>query len=253
MPKVTKYEPGKFCWAELATTDSKKAKAFYSEVLGWKTADEPAGPDMVYTMCLVGGQKVAAMFEKKDEQPHWNIYVSVQSADDTAKKAAALGSKVLAQPFDVFDAGRMAVIEDPQGAIINIWQPKKHPGFDLVGETGATAWFELLAKNTAVAEKFYTGLFGWTAKKGSMPDGSGYTEWHVGATGVGGMMQIAKEWGHVPPHWYTYFEVADVDTTCARITKHGGKVTMGPENIPNVGRVAMCLDSQMASFAIYKK
>jgi len=173
MPEVTSHAPGSFCWIELNTSDPAAAKQFYSGLFGWDAEDTPAGPDMVYTMLRIKGLDVAAMCGLQAEQkahgvpPHWMTYVTVESADDAAAKAASLGGKVMAGAFDVMDVGRMAVIQDPQGAVFCVWQPKAHIGARLVGETGTFGWDELWTTDTKKAVEFYTGLFGWGAKEGS--------------------------------------------------------------------------------------
>src|SRR5207249_914345 len=116
MAEVTRREPGQFCWPELATTDQPAAKAFYTSIFGWTTEDMPIGLGATYTMLKLRGLEVGAIYEQgkeeagRDVPPHWNVYVSVVSADETAARARQLGAKVAAEPFDVTDAGRMAVV-----------------------------------------------------------------------------------------------------------------------------------------------
>ena len=94
--------------------------------------------------------------------PHWNAYVTVANVDEAAKKAESLGAKVLAPPFDVMDYGRMAVLQDPTGAVFQVWQAKTHIGAQILNEPGALCWTELSTRDTKAAEAFYTKLFGWT-------------------------------------------------------------------------------------------
>ena len=128
MTVVTRHEPGSFCWAELATTDGDAAKRFYGGLFGWAGEDSPAGPDMIYTMLKKNGKSVGALYKIRPEQkgmpPNWMTYVTVASVDETAKKAKDLGGKLLMEPFDVMDVGRMTVVQDPQGAMFSLWQPK---------------------------------------------------------------------------------------------------------------------------------
>lgn len=251
MTHVKKHDPGSFSWAELATSSSAGAKKFYASLFGWGFDDSPAGPDMIYTMVKKGDKSVGALYEpgpkEKGIPPHWNTYVTVKSADASAKKAKDLGGKVVAEAFDVMDVGRMAVIQDAQGATICLWQPKKHIGAEVVNEPGALCWCELDTTDTASAQKFYTGLFGWGAKVS--PE---YTEWQKNGTSIGGMMKIPKEWGPVPPNWLVYFASDDVDATAAKAAKSGGKTIVPPTNIPDMGRFAVIADPQGAAFAIFR-
>ena len=251
MTEVSRHEPGSFCWAELATTDDASAKRFYTTLFGWSFEDSPAGPDMIYTTLMKGDKRAAALYklgpDQKGVPPHWNTYVSVASADQTAGKAKDLGGKVLMEPFDVMDFGRMAIVEDQQGARICIWEPKTHIGVGVINEPGALCWAELDTTDTESAKKFYTGLFGWGTK-----DSPEYTEWLRGGTSIGGMMKIPKEWGPVSPNWLVYFCVADCDAAAKKAVELGGGMIVPPSDIPGTGRFAVLHDQQAAVFAIYK-
>jgi predicted enzyme related to lactoylglutathione lyase len=251
MTEVSRHEPGSFCWAELATTDDGSAKKFYTKLFGWSFEDSPAGPGMVYTTLKKNGKSVGALYKMRPEQkgmpPNWMTYVTVASADGSAKKAKELGGKVFMEPFDVMDVGRMAIIEDQQGARICVWEPKKHIGAEVVNEPGALCWAELDTTDTESAKRFYTGLFGWGAKVSET-----YTEWQQAGISIGGMMKIPKEWGPVPPNWLIYFAVSDCDATAKRTGELGGGTIVPPTDIPGMGRFSVLRDPQGAVFAIYK-
>src|SRR5437867_2971647 len=117
MTEKKSYSPGEFCWTELATSDWKAANKFYASLFGWTADERSMGPDQPpYVMLQKNGKNVCALYENKKAQPAWLSYVSVASADDAAKKAKSLGAKLLQEPFDVMDVGRMANVQDPQGA-----------------------------------------------------------------------------------------------------------------------------------------
>ena len=257
MAEFTSHTPGTFCWPELATTDQNGASAFYRDLFGWEVDEQPIGPTETYTMFKMRGLEVAAASTLRGAEvqvgvpPHWNAYVSVADADDTVKRAQELGGKVLAPPFDVMDAGRMAVLQDPTGAVISVWQPKAHIGAKILREPGALGWTELTTRDTASAEKFYTQVFGWEAKKGDA-GGQEYTEFKVGAQPDAGMIVMDPAWGNAPPHWMPYFQVADCDAAAAKAQALGGRVFVPPTDIPNVGRFAMLADAQSAMFSVIK-
>ena len=135
-------------WAELATSDAESAKAFYTSVFGWEYRDNPIGGGQVYSTALRDGKDVAALFGS-DEPPHWNCYVTVESAEATAARAAELGATVAAEAFDVMEVGRMAVIIDPVGAALCLWEPKSHIGASLVNAPGAMTWNDLITPDPA--------------------------------------------------------------------------------------------------------
>src|SRR5574341_2522975 len=155
--EVSKHTPGTFCWVELGTTDQSAAKKFYSELFGWGVNYLPMGPDSFYTMLQLRGKDVAALCQLSPEQlsqgipPHWLLYVAVESADEAAKAVTAAGGKTMMEPFDVFDAGRMTVAQDPAGATFGIWQARKHIGSQINNETNTFCWGELATRDMGAA------------------------------------------------------------------------------------------------------
>jgi len=255
MAERTKHEPGTFSWVELATRDGAAAKRFYTSLFGWGVDEMPVGDGTTYTMLTKNGKRVGALYQMSAQQqgvpPHWNSYVTVASADDSAAQAKKLGGNVMLEPFDVLDAGRMAVLSDPTGAVFSLWQPKRHIGADLVNEPGAFCWNELYTTDPNKAADFYMGLFGWTKDARHMDYGE-YVIFNRGGRQMCGMMQIPKEWRPVPPHWLVYFSVDDCDASVAKATSLGAKAMMPPMDIENVGRFAMLTDPEGAGFAVIK-
>ena len=256
MPEFSSLPPGTFCWPELSTSDQKGAVNFYRELFGWDVDDQPIGPTETYSMFKLRGKSVGAAYTKRAEEqgvpPHWGSYVSVADADATTKRAQELGAQVFAPPFDVMDAGRMAVLQDPTGAVFHVWQPNKHPGAQILQEPGTLCWTELATRDTTAAEQFYTALFGWTPKHGT-GGGMEYTEIANAGTPQAGIMPITPQMGNMPPAWTPYFMVTDVDASASKVKELGGQVYMGPADIPNVGRFAVVADPQGAAFAIFKR
>jgi predicted enzyme related to lactoylglutathione lyase len=256
MPEFTSHVPGTFCWPELATTDQQGAVAFYRGLFGWDVDESPVGPGMTYSMFNLKGKGVgaAAMLQQAERDhgvpPHWNNYISVANADDTVVRAEVLGAKILVSPFDVMDAGRMAVIQDPTGAAFCIWQPGKHFGAALLREPGSLCWTELVTRDPKTAEKFYTSLFGWTAQT-SADAAMEYTEFSNQGTPQAGMMKLTPEMGDMPPFWLPYFAVADCDAAAARVKQLGGRLHKPPADIPHTGRFAIAGDPQGVGFALF--
>ncbi|NUP06080.1 MAG: VOC family protein [Polyangiaceae bacterium] len=259
MPTRTEHKHGSFSWAELATTDADAAKKFYGPLFGWKFNDTPAG-DMTYTMNLLGDQAASALYkmgaEMKGMPPHWACYISVDDVDATTKKASANGGKVMKEPFDVMEFGRMSVIQDPSGAALCLWQAKKHIGAGVVNEPGAITWLELYTNNTDACGKFYAQTIGWRTEAHDMGPMGTYTMFYrpteAKEGGVGGMMNMPPNMKGVPPHWLAYFAVTDCDASAKKAQELGGSLLMPPTDIPNIGRFAIVKDPQGAVFAIYK-
>jgi uncharacterized protein len=254
MARIEKHAPGSFCWVELGTSDINAAGEFYSSLLTWTVKDVSSG-QMHYAILQLDGADAAGLYGLMPEQlqagvpPHWMIYVAVEDADATAAKAGALGARVLMGPANAMDAGRFAVIQDPQGAIIGIWQPITHTGSQ-VGELNYRhCWSELGTTDSEAAREFYSTLFGWGVHTQNL-GGFAYHTWlNQGAPG-GGMYQLTAGMAGVPPHWMVYFSVPDCDRTAARAAEQGGTVRVPPADIPNVGRFSLLADPQGALFSV---
>ena len=250
MPATTTHQPGTFCWVELATSDAAAAKAFYTRLFGWSTTEQDMGEMGTYYLFRKDGKQVAAMYQQGADMqgipPNWLSYIAVTSTDDAVAKANSLGAQGVHGPFDVNDLGRMAVIQDVQGAHFAVWQAKGHAGIELRDEEGTLCWNELQARDLAAAKAFYPPLFGWRMKES--PE---YTEWHAGENAVGGMLQSHAP-AEVPAFWMPYFAVADCDATVAKAGASGAVVYAPPMDIEKVGRFAVLADPQGACFAVIR-
>ena len=257
MGERTSHKPGTFSWADLSTTDPDGAKRFYADLFGWEHEDMPAGEGMTYTMSRIDGSYVAALSAQQDQErqmgipPHWNNYVSVDDADATAAKVAELGGTVIMEPFDVFTSGRMAVLQDPAGAMFMVWQPRENIGAEVVNVPGALTWNDLTTPDPDAAAEFYGQLFGWRSEK---MEGSGdvdYRIWWNGDRTNGGMLRLSDEMKAVgvPPNWMPYFATASVDETRQKAEAAGGATVNGPNEVPQ-GRFVVLKDPQGAVFAV---
>ena len=256
MTVMERYAPGTFCWADLGTPDAPGARRFYTELFGWQAEDRPVGSDTYYTMFSVGGRWVAALYQQDAQpdqalSPHWLSYVSVEAAGPTARRARELGGTVVDEAFDVLDVGRMAVIRDPTGAVVALWEPRRHIGAGVVGEPGTLCWNELVTSDPDCAGAFYAALLAWQCE--SHPTGgSTYTYCRQGESFTGGMRRIDVVDGSVMPHWLLYFSVEDCEATAAKAASLGGRVLQPPTEAPEVGRFAILRDPQGAVFAVIR-
>ncbi len=251
MGKIESYAPGSPCWAELATSDTESAKRFYTEMFGW-TANEMPMPGGVYCIFQADGNDVAAMCTAQPGvPPNWGTYFSVADVDASAAKIAALSGKVIAGPFDVMDAGRMAAAEDPQGAHFSLWQANRHIGATHGGPLNQVCWVELGTPDPVGAVSFYTGLFGWKTKPETGVAEAQYIELSNGPAPMGGVLPMrGDEWKGIPPHWTIYISVADCNERTAKAQQLGAKTCVPPTDIPNVGRFSMLSDAQGAMFCL---
>jgi predicted enzyme related to lactoylglutathione lyase len=252
------YAPGTPSWVDLSTTDVDDAKRFYAGLFGWDFEDLPAGDEGMYSMASLRGHRTAAIASQQPQQaaagvpPHWMLYITVGDVDAAAAKVAGAGGTVHAGPFDVMDAGRMVVIQDPVGAHVCLWEPNTSIGAELVNEPGAFTWEELLAPGAKSAAPFYEAVVGLKYFDMPMPDGSTYGGFTLDGTAdtmVGGAMEAPMP--DIPPHWSIYFGAEDVDASTAKVKELGGIVHAEPFDIP-VGRMAVVADPQGAVFNLFR-
>ncbi len=249
----TNYTPGTFSWTDLTTTDQAAAKRFYEELFGWEAQDIDVGEGAVYSMMRLQGSEVAAISPQPQQQrdagvpPTWNSYITVESADQALARARELGGAVHAPAFDVMDAGRMGVVQDPQGAFFLVWEPRNNPGAALVNAPGALSWNELATPDMNASAEFYGQLFGWTT---TSVEGFGmpYMTINTSDGHTNGGIRAATE--TEPTYWLVYFGSTDVQATLGKVSELGGSSLMGPVDI-GVGQLATVADPEGAVFALY--
>jgi predicted enzyme related to lactoylglutathione lyase len=254
MGERTNYTPGTFSWSDLTTTDQAAAKAFYGELFGWDFQDMPAGENMIYSMAHVDGKAVAAISPQPPQQrdagapPMWNSYITVESADHAVDRARNTGATVHAPAFDVFDAGRMAVIQDPQGAFFEVWEPRDHVGAGLVNGPGLRCWTELASPDPNASVDFYRERFQWTAE----PFGDSPSTYLVVKTsegrGNGGIREAQQQ---EPTYWLVYFGIEDIHAGVGKVGQLGGKTLVEPMDIGGGNMVAVVQDPQGAVLGLY--
>jgi predicted enzyme related to lactoylglutathione lyase len=248
---------GRFVWYEHPTKDPKAAIAFYGDVIGWQT--QPFGQGGEYTMWagsqgpLGGVTDLPEQAAKMGAPPHWMGHVQVEKVDITAALAKELGGSVHHGPEDIPTVGRFAVIADPQGAFLSIFQPTgdmmtPHD----VSKTGEFCRSKLVTCDSAVAFAFYAKLFGWKVMEDmNMGDMGSYRIFGKGDIRLGGMMAAPKG-SKMPPMWGYYTQVSKIEVAIERATKRGAKVMNGPMEVPGGARIAQLLDPQGAVFALHQ-
>ena len=251
---MTQSNVGHFVWHELMAKDPKAAIDFYTEVIGWKT--EPFGPD--YTMWvgsqgpLGGTMPLPEAAAKMGAHPHWIGSVQVESVDKTAALALKLRGKVHKEPADIPTVGRYCVIEDPQGAAIDLFKPSGAMALHDSAKEGAFCWNELMTSDQPAAFEFYSELFGWKKVRDmDLGDKGTYLVFGIGETELGGLMTLPKGM-QMPPMWIYYTETSDLTAAMGRAKKRGGKVLNGPMDVPGGGRIAQLQDPQGVLFAFHE-
>jgi predicted enzyme related to lactoylglutathione lyase len=270
MPERDGYIPGVPCWVDTNQPDPDAAVAFYSGVFGWEFEDVmPPGAPVKFFIARLRGRDVAGVGSVPEGMPavaKWNTYIWVESADETAAKVKEAGGRVLGEPFDVMDSGRMAAFADPESATFAVWQPRQHRGAQLVNEPGALNFNSLNTRDAATARAFYGSVFGWEtmqleggAEMWTLPGYGDHLEElapgtrqrtaEMGAPGfeevIAAILPIPEDQPEVPAHWGVTFGTDDADATAAKVTELGGTLIVPPFDGPWV-RMTVFADPQGA-------
>ncbi len=236
-----RYPNGLFGWVDLMTRDTTRAGEFYEALFGWTHVDQPTPMGVPYTQFFKDGQLVCGMSPMMPGVPDhvgafWNSYVIVEDARATADRAAAVGGTVMMAPDQVMEQGTIAMLADPGGAMVGLWQPDQHQGADVFNVPGSLTWNELQTRDLEAALPFYATVFGWEWVDG--PD-DGYKIANLPAkpgddkTNAGAMAMPPGVPAEAPNTWMVYFAVDDCDVSMAMAQELGGEVflpamQMGP-------------------------
>lgn len=236
-------------WIDLATSDLDRAKDFYGRVLGWTF--DVSGPEFGgYVTALVDGRPVAGLMANDPQwntPDGWSIYLHTADIDATLAAVVAAGGMSCGGAMDVPTKGRMAMITDVAGAMVGLWQPGGHTGFEVVGAAGTPVWHQLTTGDFDAALKFYASVFGWQLNvEADSPEFRYRTAVFDGEPLIGAMdASVLPE--ATAATWTVFLGAADVDATIELITSLGGSVVRAAEDTP-YGRLAAVTDPTGAGF-----
>jgi predicted enzyme related to lactoylglutathione lyase len=294
MPERDGFVQGVPCWVDATEPDPEAAVDFYGGLFGWEHENvAPPTSDGSYFIarCEAPGSSifdtsrerrrgdVAAIGSIPPAGPRaalWNTYFWVDSADEAVSKVRDAGGRVVVEPFDFMDACRMAVVTDPEGAVLGLWEARQHKGAQLVNDPGSLVFNGLNTRDPDAARSFYGSVFGWQ----TIAIGGGAEGWALPGYGdhleryhpdlrqrmadagapagfedvVASIIPIADDQPDTPAHWSVTFAVGDADATAARATELGGAVIVPPFDAPwstpaYTIRMTVIRDPQGATFA----
>ncbi len=246
---------GQFVWHDLKTSSRKAAQSFYPAITSWGIQQSEVSPK--YDMWTNHGIPVGGVEELSDALipehigPHWLPYVCVYDVDACTRQVSAIGGTVRLAPTEIPTVGDWAVVADPQGALIGLFEPDgAAPAGGETPGVGEFSWHELMAADYKAAFEFYREIFQWEKIR----------EFDMGLMGMyfifgkngqtyGGMFNRTPD---MPaPNWLSYVRVPDVHRAANEVTRLGGKVVMGPTEVPGGDWIAQCIDAQGATFALH--
>lgn len=255
---------GSFIWYELMTPDPDAIAPFYAAVVGWRIAERDPGQtgDMDYRMIgRADGGSAGGMLRLSDDmqthgaRPVWLGYLYTPDVDRTLAAIVADGGTLLVPAFDLH-VGRMGMVTDPQGVPFYVMTPVPPPGkpdaaSDVFDRQAAQRvnWNELASPDLGASKAFYGRHFGFEFNE-SMdmgPMGQYCFIDHHGQR-LGAIMQRASE--EQPAIWLFYFGVPSVAAASRAITEHGGKVLMGPHQVPTGEWIVVATDPAGAPFGL---
>ncbi|OQM77311.1 VOC family protein [Manganibacter manganicus] len=248
--------PTSFFWYELMTTDIDAASDFYAAVVGWKPQDFAGSPGMPRYIVVNAGERgvggIMGMLEQAGPAtpPAWTGYIKAQDTDAATKAVKDAGGEICWGPDDIPGVGRFSVVADPQGAVFKLLHPDGPEQPEVPhGTPGHIGWHELYTTDWRKALAFYSSQFGWTKNREfDMGEMGTYAIFAAGADAIGGMMNKPEQ---IPvPCWQFYFNVTAIDDAAKRVTDKGGKVLMGPMEVPGGSWIVQCQDPQGAHFAL---
>jgi predicted enzyme related to lactoylglutathione lyase len=250
MPQRDTAPLGAPCWVDIMTPDPDRTRAFYAELFDWKI-DDP-GPDYGgYANFTKDGIPIAGSMGSQPGEPSsfWTIYLAVADAAKTVEAARGKGAPVYLEPQPVMALGTMAMVADPGGAAIGIWQPGEHKGFGLLAEPSAPGWFELQTRQYDASVEFYRDVFGWDTHVASDEPDFRYTTFGKDDDALAGIMDGSQFLGEAPSSWSVYFAVEDTDAALQKVEQLGGATVVPGTDTP-YGRLATATDVTGAVFKL---
>jgi len=227
---------GSFGWVDCIASDVDVARDFYTALFDWTVDERPVPGGPPYLMFSKDGKTVAGMGPQPPEMAGiptmWQSYVMVDDVDAHVARVADLGGNVMMPPMDVMTEGRMALVTDPGGAVVGMWQAGDHKGAQVFNVPGSLSWTELEAHDLAPALPFYADLFGWRWEEA--PETEGYMVANIDAkpgpdkSNCGAMAYPESVGEEAPNAWFVYFLVADCEKAAAKVKELGGSVFLEP-------------------------
>jgi predicted enzyme related to lactoylglutathione lyase len=243
--RVRGYPAGVPCWAAVSTVEPADSAKFYGALFGWDITDSSVDG---YSMFYLGDRAVAGMRERGPAG--WLPYIATDDLSATVGAVLENGGSVLDGPAELSDAAQTAVLGDPTGAPLGLWQRRRLAGAQVLNELGSVCWADLATGDPGGATAFYGKVFGWAGQAVSTASGTPYTEWYRDDRYVAGMFDTgARAAAAAAPHWTVNVLVDDCARVVAQACGLGGRALLPPTDV-GAGMYAQLTDPHGAEFRV---
>ncbi|MEZ7788236.1 VOC family protein [Actinomyces naeslundii] len=238
------------CWIELYTPDIDASAAFYRNLLGWEIT--PAEPGEPLTTEVHHDGRLIGSFEPAEEahgDPGWRVSFMVDDVRTAAGAVERAGGNVVVEPTRVTETMAYALASDPDGNVVGLLEDEDCGG-PYPYQAGMPVWFDVLAGDLEVSERFYREAAGWPTRRLTIADQEQdfYTS-VVGGRSVSGVGRAGYFGEEIPSRWRIYFGVEDADAAARRVRELGGAVIVEPIDF-TFGRMVEVADPHGARFLL---
>jgi len=243
--------PGKVVWHDLLTEDPAAAKRFYGGLFGWTFRAVALGAGQTYTVIEHEGRAIGGLVDGRDinadvNVSRWIPVLSVADMDSAMATVRASGSTIFQAPVNIPQRGSMAVVSDPQGAVLTLLEARVGDPLDRRPGDGDWLWNEIWSADPQATVAFYKQLIP-AYKAGTEGDG-GYR--YLSSEGQPRVGVRPKPIDGINDTWMAYVRVADPAAIAAATARLGGQVLLEPRENPLGGKVAMLNDPTGAGFLV---
>jgi predicted enzyme related to lactoylglutathione lyase len=253
--------PGKIIWHDLLTNDPVASQRFYGELFGWEFEgvglESGLSGNSTYTLIRHNGHLIGGMIDTKalngrTDISQWVVLMSVKDIEAATARFEAGGGTVLTPPQDLQRRGRIAVVQDEEGALLALLQTKDGDPADREPEYGDFLWNELWTTDVEKATGFYEGLGGFeTADWDTDNDAEAPANYRLLKSGdVPRAGIIKKPLEDLGPVWVSYLRVRSPAEITARVADLGGRVIVEAQPRNLGGEVAFVAGPSGAGIAL---
>ncbi len=254
-PASQSHSVGKFVWYDLLTSDVPAVKRFYGGLFGWEF-ESVDSTEIAYTLILNQGQAIGGIVQTADAKnvkgEQWISYLSVPDVDKATDLVKNKGGRVLREPFDLDNRGRVAVVTDPQGTLFVVVRSSSGDPADSEPADFTWLWTELFTSDAKAASRFYQELVGYEVDEVDAGVNILYHTFNTSDTPRAGMLKIPEPWKNVKPNWLPYIRVNDPASLVRKVEALGGRVLLAPDPKVRNGSAAIIADPTGGVLAIQK-